>query len=113
MANFSKHTAFHQALTGAQEDVITLDAASGWVEIINRDATPANAIYYRIFGRGQGVTQVAAAVAGDDSFVVMGGAGPASSRRHAVPSGGGGVVIRVIAANPSPMSVQAVDGPSI
>lgn len=113
MVAVNKHSAVHYTLTGAQEDTITLDAASGWVEIINRDATAANAIYYRIFGRGQGVTQAAAAVAGDDSYVAMGGAGPASSRRHAVPSGGGGVVIRMIAANASPISVQAVDGPSI
>lgn len=113
MAAFAKKSSFHQTLTGAQVDTITLAAAADWVEVLNRDATAANTIWVRVYSvQTPAPAQIAAAVAGDDSFVLQGGFGPASSRRFKVP-GAGGAVISVVGANASPMSVQIVDGPSI
>jgi hypothetical protein len=104
MAAVNKKKSVHYTLTGAQADVIALNAATDWVEIANRDATAANAVYYTI---GSAANPPAVpAVAGDDTFVLVGGGN--ASRRHRVP-GGRDAQIGIIAANASPISAMAVD----
>lgn len=107
MAAVNKNLSVHYTLTGAQEDKVKLTGAARCVEVINRDATAANVIYVRVGSVLYPPT--AAAVAGDDSIVIPAATG---SRRFLVPDSSGAVV-SVIAANASPISVQAVDVPSL
>ena len=105
MAAVNKKKTVHYTLTATQADVVTLNAATDWVEIANRDTTAANAIYYTV-GSSANPPAVPAAAA-DDTFVLVGGG--TQSRRHRVP-GGRDAVIGIIAANNSPVSLMAVDG---
>lgn len=107
MAAVNKNLSVHYTLTGAQEDRVKLTGASSVVEIINRDATAANVIYVRVGSVAQ--PPVAATVAGDDTTVIPAVAG---SRRFKVPDASGALV-SIIAANASPVSLQAVDNASL
>lgn len=108
MAAVNKKKSVHYTLTGAQADVIALNAATEWIEIVNRDPTAANAVYYTLGSAANAA--LVPTVAGDDTFVLVGGGN--ASRRHRVP-GGRDAQIGIIAANASPISVMAVDGTAV
>jgi hypothetical protein len=93
MANFSVSRSKHSTLGAATVDTVTLTKEYSFVEVVNRDATAANVIYFTADGSTP-------TVAGDNTIVVAPG-----QRVSVAPEG---LVIKVIGAAASPYSVHGV-----
>jgi hypothetical protein len=93
MATFSVSRSKHATLGAATVDTVTLTKAYPFVEVVNRDATAANVIYFTTDGS-------APTVAGDNTIVVIPG-----QRVTVAPET---LVVKVIGAAASPYSVHGV-----
>lgn len=112
MANLSASHAKHATLGAGVEDVVTLTGSPPFVEVINRDATAANAIGVKVssvnFDRQ--LLQTATSATADNTYLVPGGG--AQKVRLPVPDASGAVV-HIFGAAASPYSVHGLWGQAV